>query len=132
VRLKPFEDYFIQMIRPFSKYVASQRPECRNGFTLHIYAALAEKERTMISERTKAGLAAAKRRGVHLGNLNLAAMNQLKAVARVEQLKPVFKKLADLSASAAAKELNRKKEQTPTGAPWSAKTVLRVRARLGL
>ena len=33
-------------------------------FVLHIYAALAEKERRPISERTKAGLAAAKRRGV--------------------------------------------------------------------
>ena len=33
-------------------------------FMLHIYAALAEKERRMISERTKAGLQAAKRRGV--------------------------------------------------------------------
>ena len=33
-------------------------------FMLHIYAALAEKERRLISERTKSGLAAAKRRGV--------------------------------------------------------------------
>jgi DNA invertase Pin-like site-specific DNA recombinase len=36
-------------------------------FMLHIYAAFAEKERRLISERTKAGLAAAKRRGVQLG-----------------------------------------------------------------
>jgi DNA invertase Pin-like site-specific DNA recombinase len=37
-------------------------------FTLHIFAALAQKERQMISTRTKAAMAAAKARGVVLGN----------------------------------------------------------------
>jgi DNA invertase Pin-like site-specific DNA recombinase len=35
---------------------------------LHLYAALAEKERRLISERTKAALAARKARGGPLGN----------------------------------------------------------------
>jgi DNA invertase Pin-like site-specific DNA recombinase len=39
-------------------------------FVLHMYAALAQKERQLISDRTKAGLAAAKARGVRLGNPN--------------------------------------------------------------
>jgi DNA invertase Pin-like site-specific DNA recombinase len=43
-------------------------------FMLHIYAALAEKERKMISERTKAAMAAAKARGQTFGNPNLAAV----------------------------------------------------------
>jgi len=37
-------------------------------FMLHIYAALAEKERRMISERTRAALAARKRQGAQFGN----------------------------------------------------------------
>ena len=41
---------------------------------LHLYAALAEKERRLISERTKAALAAKKAQGARLGNpTNLAA-----------------------------------------------------------
>jgi DNA invertase Pin-like site-specific DNA recombinase len=42
-------------------------------FILHLFAALAEKERAMISARTKAALAAAKARGVRLGGPKLKA-----------------------------------------------------------
>ena len=38
-----------------------------NRFTIHVLAALAEYEWTLVSERTKAALAAAKARGVRLG-----------------------------------------------------------------
>jgi DNA invertase Pin-like site-specific DNA recombinase len=41
-------------------------------FVLHLYAALAEKERALISQRTKAALKAAKARGVRLGNPQIA------------------------------------------------------------
>src|SRR4029077_19145036 len=45
-------------------------------FILHLFAALAEKERAMISTRTKAALKAAKARGVTLGNPKLAEARQ--------------------------------------------------------
>jgi DNA invertase Pin-like site-specific DNA recombinase len=42
-------------------------------FMLHLYAALAEKERRLISERTKAALAARKAQGTKLGNTRNAS-----------------------------------------------------------
>jgi DNA invertase Pin-like site-specific DNA recombinase len=99
-------------------------------FMLHVYAAVAEEERRMIAARTKAGLAQAKARGVVLGNAKLAAANQAAAAERAAALRPVLVELAGLSARAAAAELNSRGVETPTGAPWSAKTVIRVRDRL--
>src|SRR5436190_16360184 len=52
------------------EFVAVDNPHA-NKLTIHILAAVAEHERAMISERTKAALAAAKRRGKRLGNPKL-------------------------------------------------------------
>jgi DNA invertase Pin-like site-specific DNA recombinase len=99
-------------------------------FMLHVYAAVAEEERRMIGSRTKAGLAAAKARGVVLGNARLAAANRASASDRASALEPILNELRELSARSIAAELNRRCVATPTGAPWSAKTVIRVRERL--
>jgi DNA invertase Pin-like site-specific DNA recombinase len=48
-------------------FVVAELPSA-DPFLLHIYAALAEQERAMISKRTKDALRAAKKRGVVLGN----------------------------------------------------------------
>jgi DNA invertase Pin-like site-specific DNA recombinase len=100
-------------------------------FTLHLYAALAEKERRLISKRTKEGLAEAKRRGVKLGGKNAQSIeNQVEAQHRAERLRPIFERHADLSASALADILNQQKVETPAGGSWYSVTVARVRNRL--
>jgi DNA invertase Pin-like site-specific DNA recombinase len=112
-------------------FVACDMPSA-NAFMINVYAAVAQEERRMISDRTKAGLRAAKERGVKLGGPKLASINsarQQAALARATDIAPVLTELANLSARAAAAELNARQVQTPTGAPWSAKTVIRARAR---
>ena len=98
-------------------FVATEIPNA-DPFMLHIYAAVAEQERTKISERTKAALAAAKARGVKLGNPHgpkpftaemqqqgVAALRQ-QADARARQLNEIFAEYAGESANATAKALN--------------------------
>src|SRR5262245_21585868 len=100
-------------------------------FMLHIYAALAEKERRLISARTKAGLAAARKRGTKLGGRNRKS-DQMAAegLARAEDLRALFEELAKLSANACAAELNARGITAPNGGQWFAVQVIRFRDRL--
>ena len=83
-------------------------------FTLHIYAALAEQERRMISQRTSAGLQAAKERGVKLGNPKIADDNR--ALRRLAtRLKPLLKEMGRSSTRAIAQELTNRGIKTPSG-----------------
>jgi DNA invertase Pin-like site-specific DNA recombinase len=107
-------------------------------FLLHIYAAFAEKERRMISIRTKEGLARAKARGVRIGGENEQShLNRAEAEARAQALRPIlFEIIGDnnqISARAIAAELNRRKVATPRpGSKWHPQTVLRLKQRLGM
>jgi DNA invertase Pin-like site-specific DNA recombinase len=102
-------------------------------FMLHLYAAMAEKERRVISQRTKDALAAKKAQGIKLGGLNAGGIRKRdEALDRAEQLRPVFTELAGMSGRAIAVVLNDRKIPTPAGGVWHSVTVLRVQRRLGL
>ena len=60
-------------------FVAADMPSV-NRLTVHVLAAVAEHEREMIAQRTKAALAAAKVRGTRLGNPRLPATGTLAPV----------------------------------------------------
>jgi DNA invertase Pin-like site-specific DNA recombinase len=103
-------------------------------FMLHIYAAVAQKERALVSERTKAALAAAKARGVQLGSSRIAAdANKAAAAARDADLLPILEPLRGRSYQAIARELTGKGITAPRGgATWNAMTVMRAMKRLGI
>ncbi len=118
-------------------FVAVDFPQA-NRLTVHILAAVAEHEREMISQRTKAALASAKARGVRLGNPNGAAhlrgrgnreaVEALRAGADAfaEDLAPVLEDVGaegHTSYRAMARELNRRGILTARGGRWHPGTV---------
>ena len=112
-------------------FIVAELPNA-DPFPLHIYAALAEQERRMISQRTIAGLQAAKRRGVKLGNPAQAKANAEAAAARDAALRETLAPMAGLPSRAIADKLNQLGIAAPRGGAWSHTTVLNIMARLGL
>lgn len=123
----------------------------RNGnrLTIHLLAAIAEYEREMISQGTKAALAAAKAQGVRLGNPNGAAallpgcreaaakagvVRTLKANQRAAQVAPFIRQLEAegcTSAKAMAHELDLHGAPAPSGRRmWYPEQVRRMVRRV--
>ena len=101
-------------------------------FMLHIYAAVAEKERAMISQRTKEALRAAKARGVKLGNPNLEKARENASAVRTANadrfaanVLPIIKEIRATGASMrqTAKALNVRGINTARGGVWAATQV---------
>lgn len=99
-------------------------------FQLHIFAALAQEERRMISERTKAALAEAKRRGVVLGKNGkvLAAKNRDEAIEFATHAWPLISTRIDanMSLSAIARDLNGLGVETARGGRFHPQTIKNV------
>lgn len=107
---------------------------------LHIYAALAEKGRRMISDRTRAALTARKRRGAQFGNpANLAAAGATGAARTAERAcrfaKNVIPMIRETRASGVASlrgiadVLDKREVRTARGGKWAANQISAVLAR---
>jgi DNA invertase Pin-like site-specific DNA recombinase len=125
------------------EFVAVDFPQA-NRLTVHVLAAVAEHEREMISQRTKAALAAAKARGVKLGGPrwdqleglgNTAAVEKIRRDAenRAEDLREVVEDIRHAGHEGLreiTRELNTRGIRTPRGGQWHPTSVSRLLTRL--
>jgi DNA invertase Pin-like site-specific DNA recombinase len=115
-------------------FVAVDAPYA-NRLMIHILAAFAEHERTLIAERTRAALAAAKLRGVRLGTngVKLAALNRGAALSFARGLLPSIHEAKAGGAQTLleiAHFLNTQGQLTRQGSAWTPSTVHRLLRRL--
>jgi site-specific recombinase XerD/DNA invertase Pin-like site-specific DNA recombinase len=111
-------------------FVVAELGADADPFMLHLYAALAEKERALISVRTRDALAAARARGVQLGNPRLGdvrergtAATKAAAVRFAANVMPVIREIRAsgvVSHRGIAAALNARSVATARGGIWTA------------
>lgn len=133
-------------------FIVAELGKDRDDFTLHIWASLAEQERKMISERTKAGMARSKKKlglrhpmkrskAFRRRLLTLAAAANHKAALERAEAYRVHLEWAlsrpgrfgtPISFHAAAEKLNERQLPAPKGGRWSSMNVGDMACRLGV
>jgi DNA invertase Pin-like site-specific DNA recombinase len=68
-------------------FIVAELGSDADPFMLHIYAALAEKERALIADRTRAALAQKKAQGALLGNRTTSGMHRQRVWRRIGRLR---------------------------------------------
>ena len=121
------------------EFIAVDNPHA-NKLTVHILAAVAQHEREMISERTKAALQAAKARGKKLGNPTLeraraagTAAGKEAAARFASNVLPVIREIQASGAQSRNKiatRLNERRVRTARGGLWSHVQVGAILARV--
>lgn len=117
------------------EFTAVDMPEA-DRLTLHVMAAVAEREAELISSRTRAALAARKARGLSLGTNNLTPENRAKGPEAIKDAARQATRQATAFAqtlrgqgatlAAIATTLNESGFTTRTGAQWTAMQVKRI------
>ena len=142
-RLSRNRSFLMKLQDSSVKFVCSDMPEA-NNFTIGLMACMADYERELISERTKAALKAAKERGVKLGNPNLDKVRNTntvnankarvsKAQTRKDELKEIINEIKSefeqkLSLRQIADKLNEAGYTTARGVSFHATSVSRILA----
>lgn len=138
-RLSRNRRFLIELQDSSVKFVCCDMPDA-NHFTIGLMANIADYERQLISERTKAALKAAKDRGVKLGNPRLALVRNAdparanevrisRANAYKREMYEVIREIdADhvMTSTQIANHLNDAGYQTPRGGLWTHVQVNRV------
>lgn len=141
-RLARNVEFIARLMNAGIEFVAVDAPHATR-LTIHILAVMAEHEREMISQRTKAALAQAKLRGVKLGG-NRGKLNTIAgqggkasglarrelAAQRATDLRPIIVKIEGEGAKTlrgVASALNSMGMPAPRGGAWSAGQVARVK-----
>jgi DNA invertase Pin-like site-specific DNA recombinase len=121
-------------------FIVAELGRDADPFMLHLYAALAEKERRLISERTKAALAAKKASGAKLGNprnIGLAgSAGRAAQTAAADEfaagLLPIVNAIRATGATsleAISRALNERGVRPARGATWHVSSVANLLAR---
>jgi len=120
------------------EFLALDNPSA-NRLTLHILAAMAEHEREMISQRTKAGLQQARMRGVKLGSPTLHLISKKGAQSQkrgadhfAANVVPIIEQIRNsgiTSLQEIAAALNARGVKTARGGEWHKMTVSRLLQR---
>jgi DNA invertase Pin-like site-specific DNA recombinase len=121
-------------------FIVAELGRDADPFMLHLYAALAEKERRLISERTRAALAVRKASGARLGNPTNIAMageaGRASSIACADEfaakLAPVLRAIRAGGAKgfgAIASALNERNIPTARSSRWHVSSVANLVAR---
>src|SRR5215211_3500583 len=121
-------------------FIVAELGRDADPFMLHLYAALAEKERRLISERTKAALAAKKATGASLGNpTNLALAGAHGRAVTAAAADPLAQSLVSILHSVRAEgaltlrsraaSLNRRGIKSRRGGDWQPSSVANLLSR---